>query len=63
MLISDKNISKNNADMYNVRLLRMKRLLPRIEKCDTFESFQKSIDTSKLVLVGLDDENMSNDEA
>ena len=39
----NKNISKN--DIFNVRL-RIKRLLPKIEKCDTFESFQKGINTS-----------------
>jgi len=55
----NKNISKH--DIFNVRL-RIRRLLPKIEKCDTFESFQKSINTS-LLLAGLDDENMSDDEA
>ena len=55
----NKNISKH--DIVNVRL-RIKRLLPKIEKCDTFESFQKSINTSWL-LVGLDDENMTDNEA
>ena len=42
--------------------LRIKRLLPRIEKCDTFESFQKSINTSKLIS-GLDDQTMSDAKA
>jgi len=55
----NKNISKH--DIFNVRL-RIRRLLPRLEKCDTFESFQKSINTSQL-LAGLDSENMSDDEA
>ena len=55
----NKNISKH--DIFNVKL-RIRRLLPRFEKCDTFESFQKIINTSQL-LAGLDSENMSDDEA
>ena len=54
----NKNIFKN--DIFNARL-RIKRLLPRIKKCDTFESFQKSINTSKLI-AGLDDETMSDND-
>ena len=59
--ICPKNKSISKHYIFNVRL-RIKRLLPRIEKCDTFESFQKSINTSKLI-AGLDDTTMSDDKA
>ena len=55
----NKNISKH--DIFNLRL-RIKRLLPKIENCDAFDSFQKFINASQL-MTGLDDEQISDDEA
>ena len=56
---TNKNISK--SDVFNIRK-KIISILPNLEKYNTFELFQKNVNTSTL-LEGIDDCNMSDDDA
>ena len=56
---TNKNISK--YDVFNIKR-KIKLILPKLQKYDSFELFQKNINTSTL-FDGIDDCNMSDDDA
>jgi hypothetical protein len=55
---SNKNITK--SDVFNIRI-RVERMLPKIVTCYSFESFQKSVNSSDLI-TGLDNITLNDDE-